>query len=56
VHGWYSVDERAAGVHKGEDERALAEEHGSPNSDGHGAATGEIPQQITAAVEAGEDS
>jgi pyruvate dehydrogenase E1 component alpha subunit len=24
VHGWYSVDERSAGVHKGEDERALA--------------------------------
>ncbi|MGI8922159.1 MAG: pyruvate dehydrogenase (acetyl-transferring) E1 component subunit alpha [Solirubrobacteraceae bacterium] len=25
VRGWYSVDERAAGVHRGEDERALAE-------------------------------
>ena len=25
VKGWYSVDERSAGVHKGEDERALAE-------------------------------
>ena len=28
VHGWYSVDERSAGVHKGEDERELAEQHG----------------------------
>ncbi len=26
VKGWYSVDERSAGVHRGEDERALAEE------------------------------
>jgi pyruvate dehydrogenase E1 component alpha subunit len=25
VQGWYSVDERSAGVHRGEDERALAE-------------------------------
>ena len=24
VKGWYSVDERSAGVHKGEDERSLA--------------------------------
>jgi pyruvate dehydrogenase E1 component alpha subunit len=28
VKGWYSVDERSAGVHKGEDERALAEGSG----------------------------
>jgi pyruvate dehydrogenase E1 component alpha subunit len=26
VKGWYSVDERSAGVHRGEDERALAED------------------------------
>jgi pyruvate dehydrogenase E1 component alpha subunit len=26
VRGWYSVDERSAGVHRGEDERAMAEE------------------------------
>jgi pyruvate dehydrogenase E1 component alpha subunit len=57
VHGWYSVDERSAGVHKGEDERALAEEHSTnAGSDGKSAATGEVPQQITAAVEAGEDT
>src|ERR671923_1948899 len=54
VRGWYSVDERSAGVHRGEDERALAE-HGGPAGDGR-AATGDIPQQMTAAVEAGEDS
>jgi pyruvate dehydrogenase E1 component alpha subunit len=28
VKGWYSVDERSAGVHRGEDERAMAEEDG----------------------------
>ena len=56
MRGWYSVDERSAGVHRGEDERARAEGQGAPDSDGHGAATGDIPQQITAAVEAGEDS
>ena len=32
VRGWYSVDERSAGVHKGEDERELAEQHASSNS------------------------
>jgi pyruvate dehydrogenase E1 component alpha subunit len=56
VRGWYSVDERSAGVHRGEDERALAEGQGAPDSDGRGAATGDVPQQITAAVEAGEDT
>jgi pyruvate dehydrogenase E1 component alpha subunit len=59
VHGWYSVDERSAGVHKGEDERALAK--ASPptrtsNSDGTTSETGDVPQQITAAVEAAEDT
>jgi pyruvate dehydrogenase E1 component alpha subunit len=56
VRGWYSVDERSAGVHRGEDERARAEGQGAPDSDGYEAATGDIAQQITAAVEAGEDS
>jgi pyruvate dehydrogenase E1 component alpha subunit len=56
VHGWYSVDERSAGVHKGEDERELAEQHGSSNSDGKSSETGAVPQQMTAAVEAGEDT
>jgi hypothetical protein len=26
VHGWYSVDERSAGVHRGEDEREMAQD------------------------------
>jgi pyruvate dehydrogenase E1 component alpha subunit len=30
VKGWYSVDERSAGVHKGEDERSLAEHERGP--------------------------
>jgi pyruvate dehydrogenase E1 component alpha subunit len=30
VKGWYSVDERSAGVHKGEDERSLAEADRGP--------------------------
>jgi dehydrogenase E1 component len=30
VQGWYSVDERSAGVHRGEDERALAEADRGP--------------------------
>jgi hypothetical protein len=60
VHGWYSVDERSAGVHKGEDERALvggSERGGSDDSgsDGRPTETGDIPQQITAAVENQED-
>jgi pyruvate dehydrogenase E1 component alpha subunit len=52
VHGWYSVDERSAGVHKGEDERALAQGGGG---DGAATKTGEVPQRLTAATEAGED-
>src|SRR5919108_6103371 len=46
VRGWYSVDERSAGVHRGEDERALAEHSGPDGSDGR-AATGDVPQQFT---------
>src|SRR3954452_15216294 len=60
VRGWYSVDERSAGVHKGEDERELAEQHVSSNSDGNSSSnaseTGAVAQQMTAAVEAGEDT
>jgi hypothetical protein len=33
VRGWYSVDERSAGVHKGEDERTLAEKDLGPRAD-----------------------
>ena len=43
-------------MHKGEDERELAEQHATTNNDGSESATGEVPQQMTAAVEAGEDT
>src|SRR3954453_14551309 len=33
VRGWYSVDERSAGVHKGEDERSLAGEERGPEGE-----------------------
>jgi pyruvate dehydrogenase E1 component alpha subunit len=33
VKGWYSVDERSAGLHKGEDERSLAESERGPTGD-----------------------
>jgi pyruvate dehydrogenase E1 component subunit alpha len=35
VKGWYSVDERSAGVHKGEDERSLAEAERGPEEAYH---------------------
>jgi len=37
VKGWYSVDERSAGVHKGEDERSLAEAERGPTGAYHDA-------------------
>jgi pyruvate dehydrogenase E1 component alpha subunit len=35
VQGWYSVDERSAGVHRGEDERSLAEAERGPTDHYH---------------------
>ena len=35
VGGWYSVDERSAGVHRGEDERSLAEAERGPEEAYH---------------------
>jgi pyruvate dehydrogenase E1 component alpha subunit len=35
VQGWYSVDERSAGVHKGEDERSIAEAERGPEGPYH---------------------
>jgi pyruvate dehydrogenase E1 component alpha subunit len=35
VQGWYSVDERSAGVHRGEDERSLAEAERGPEAPYH---------------------
>ena len=37
VKGWYSVDERSAGVHRGEDERSLAEKELGPRQGYHDA-------------------
>jgi pyruvate dehydrogenase E1 component alpha subunit len=37
VRGWYSVDERSAGVHRGEDERTLAQSHRGPEQAYHDA-------------------
>jgi pyruvate dehydrogenase E1 component alpha subunit len=36
VRGWYSVDERSSGVHRGEDERGMAEERRKNDADGEG--------------------
>jgi pyruvate dehydrogenase E1 component alpha subunit len=35
VKGWYSVDERSAGVHRGEDERTIAEKERGPEDAYH---------------------
>ena len=35
VGGWYSVDERSAGVHKGEDERSMAQKERGPEEAYH---------------------
>jgi pyruvate dehydrogenase E1 component alpha subunit len=35
LKGWYSVDERSAGVHKGEEERDLAEKERGPTGEYH---------------------
>jgi pyruvate dehydrogenase E1 component alpha subunit len=48
VRGWYSVDERSAGVHKGEDERSLAEAERGPTDHYH--------EAVEAAKSADEDS
>jgi pyruvate dehydrogenase E1 component alpha subunit len=37
VKGWYSVDERSAGVHRGEDERSLADKERGPEGAYHDA-------------------
>jgi pyruvate dehydrogenase E1 component alpha subunit len=54
VRGWYSVDERSAGVHRGEDERRLAQ--GATGGGDGRPATGEVPQEMTTALEAGEEA
>ncbi len=54
VKGWYSVDERSAGVHKGEDEREMAGELGA-RSQLHAETARELDKKDTKADD-GEDS
>jgi pyruvate dehydrogenase E1 component alpha subunit len=54
VRGWYSIDERSAGVHKGEDERSMAQD--LHQADGQPAEAGTIPQQMTAATGSAEEA
>ena len=49
VKGWYSVDERSAGVHKGEDERSLAEAERGP-TDGLPARPSTRPTRRTSGI------
>jgi pyruvate dehydrogenase E1 component alpha subunit len=59
VRGWYSVDERAAGVHKGEDEREMKRDE-VPGGEAYqqhagGAQQGAGPSDEAQDVEAGEE-
>jgi pyruvate dehydrogenase E1 component alpha subunit len=54
VQGWYSVDERSAGVHRGEHERELAEAERGPEQPYHDAV--EAAQREDVAESAGADS
>jgi pyruvate dehydrogenase E1 component alpha subunit len=54
VRGWYSVDERSAGVHKGEDERAFARDDGRQVDTA--AEQGEIPRSMTRALQSQEEA
>ncbi len=49
VRGWWSLDERSPEPHKGEDERSMAQFAPADETP----STGEIPQQMTQAVEEG---
>jgi pyruvate dehydrogenase E1 component alpha subunit len=57
VKGWYSVDERSAGVHKGEDERSIAEAERGPEEAYHQAVEAAGKEDVKPADEAqdGED-
>ena len=54
VRGWYSVDERSAGVHKGEDERAFVRDDGQRVDTE--AEHGEVPQSLTRALQSQEEA
>jgi pyruvate dehydrogenase E1 component subunit alpha len=52
VKGWYSVDERSAGVHRGEDERSLAESERGPTDAYHQAVEAAGREDVKPADEA----
>jgi pyruvate dehydrogenase E1 component alpha subunit len=55
VKGWYSVDERSAGVHRGEDERSLAESERGPTEHYHQAVEAAGKEDVKPADEAHEE-
>jgi pyruvate dehydrogenase E1 component subunit alpha len=55
VKGWYSVDERSAGVHRGEDERSLAEAERGPTDAYHEAVEAAGREDVKPADEAQEE-
>jgi pyruvate dehydrogenase E1 component alpha subunit len=55
VGGWYSVDERSAGVHRGEDERSLAEAERGPEGAYHDAVQQAGREEVVQRNPAAED-
>ena len=55
VKGWYSVDERSAGVHRGEDERSLAEAERGPQAAYHEAVEQAAEEDVKPADEAQDE-
>jgi pyruvate dehydrogenase E1 component alpha subunit len=55
VKGWYSVDERSAGVHRGEHERSLAESERGPTNHYHEAVEAAGKEDVKPADEAQEE-
>jgi hypothetical protein len=55
VQGWYSVDERSAGVHRGEHERSLAEGERGPDDAYHEAVEAAGKEDVKPADEAQEE-
>jgi pyruvate dehydrogenase E1 component alpha subunit len=56
VQGWYSVDERSAGVHRGEHERELAEAERGPDDAYHEAVEAAGREDVTPADDAQEEA
>jgi pyruvate dehydrogenase E1 component alpha subunit len=55
VQGWYSVDERSAGVHRGEDERSLADGARGPDDAYHAAVEAAGKEDVKPADEAQDE-